>query len=99
MKKILLLILLTLSPPAPACADGDILVIQSLAIKPYNLALQGFKSVCDIKSQKLLSSELSEAALVEKVRKMRPGLILAIGQDALSRQKRSGTCLSFISWC
>jgi putative ABC transport system substrate-binding protein len=83
MKKLILLILLSLFPSAPACADTDILVIQSMAIKPYNMALQGFRSVCDIKSQKYISSELGEADILGKVRKMRPGLILAIGLDAL----------------
>lgn len=83
MKKLILLILLSLFPSAPACADTDILVIQSLVIKPYNVALQGFRSVCDSKSQKIISSELGEPGILAKVRKMRPGLILAIGQDAL----------------
>ncbi len=79
--------MLSIFPSASACADGDILVIQSLAIKPYNLALQGFRSACDIKSQKFISSELSETDLVGKARKMRPGLILAIGQDALIKSR------------
>jgi putative ABC transport system substrate-binding protein len=83
MNKLLLLILLSLYPCAPAFADGDILVIQSLEIRPYNVALQGFRSVCDIKTQKFISSELGEPEILAKVRKMRPGLILAIGQDAL----------------
>lgn len=87
MKKLILLIMLSLLPCARACADGDILVIQSLAIKPYNVALQGFRTVCDIKEQKFISSEFSDADLLAKVRKMRPGLILAIGQDALVKVK------------
>jgi putative ABC transport system substrate-binding protein len=83
MKKIFPLIMLSLFFLVPPCAAGDIMVIQSLAIKPYNAALHGFRSVCESKAQKFISSELSEADILEKVRKMRPGLILAIGQDAL----------------
>jgi putative tryptophan/tyrosine transport system substrate-binding protein len=83
MKKLFFLIMLSLFPAAQACADGDVLVIQSLAIKPYNQALQGFKSACEHKSQKFISSELNENDLQGKVRKLKPGLILAIGQDAL----------------
>lgn len=87
MKKFLLLILLYLFSCAPACANGDILVIQSLAIKPYNVALQGFRSVCDNNSQKFISSELSEADLLGKVRKAKPAMILALGQDALVKAR------------
>lgn len=87
MEKLLIFVMLALIPPASAIASGDILIIQSLAIKPYNMALQGFRSACDIKAQKFISSELSEADILGKARKMRPGLILAIGQDALVKAR------------
>jgi putative ABC transport system substrate-binding protein len=83
MKNILILITISLLFLAPVGASGDILVIQSMQIKPYDAALQGCKSVCKTGTKKIFSSVLSEAEVVERVRKMKPDLILAIGQDAL----------------
>jgi len=44
-----MLLLFFLVPP---CAAGDILVIQSLQIKPYNDALLGFRSVSKARTNK-----------------------------------------------
>jgi putative ABC transport system substrate-binding protein len=85
MKKILTLILLALFFLVPPVTAGDLLVVQSLQIKPYNEALRGFSSVCAGKTVKLVSSELKEADVVSKVRKVNPDLILAIGMDALAK--------------
>jgi putative tryptophan/tyrosine transport system substrate-binding protein len=87
MKKILPLILLALFFRVSPGAAGDILVVQSLQVKPYNEALRGFSSVCAGKTVKLNSSELKEADVVGKVRKVNPDLILAIGMDALAKVK------------
>lgn len=76
------LLLFSLVPPAAA---GDLLVVQSLQIKPYNEALHGFRSVFTGKTHKLVSSELTEADVVGKARKNKPDLILAIGLDALTK--------------
>ena len=79
--------LLSLFCQVPAGAAGDILVVQSLQIKPYDEALRGFRSVCPGTTRTLLSSELSAAAIIGKVHKNRPDLILAIGMDALLKVK------------
>lgn len=83
MKKISHLIMFLLFFLVPPCAAGDILVIQSLQIKPYNDALLGFRSVSKARTNKLVSSELGEQDIGGKVRKIKPELILAIGMDAL----------------
>ena len=83
MKNVLILITMSLLFLAPAGAAGDILVIQSMQIKPYEDALRGCKSVCKERTNKFFSSSLSEAEVTGRVRKMKPDLILAIGQDAL----------------
>ncbi len=77
---LMILTFLLLSPPA---APGEIFVVQSLPIKPYNDALQGFRSVCKTKMNKLVGPELSESEIIANVRKKRPELILAIGMDSL----------------
>ncbi len=85
MKKYTLLIFAILLLYAPTVMAGDILVVQSMTIKPYNEALQGCKSVCKAAMHKIVSTEYSEAELQTKVRRSGPGLILAIGQDALAK--------------
>jgi putative ABC transport system substrate-binding protein len=83
MKYFLLLITLALLFLAPAGASGDILVVQSLQIKPYDEALRGCKAACKVRTNKFFSSLLNEAEVTGRVRKLKPDLILAIGQDAL----------------
>ena len=72
---------------SPSWASGDILVVQSFPIKPYNDALNGFRSVCKARINKLVGPDLSEAEIMGKVRRNRPDLILAIGMDALNKLK------------
>ena len=85
VKKLFPLIFLALFFQAHPVAAADLLVVQSLQIKPYNEALQGFRSACSGKMNKLISSDLTEADVVRKVRKVKPDLILAIGMDALAK--------------
>jgi putative ABC transport system substrate-binding protein len=87
MKNIFFHIITCLIFLAPALASGDILVVQSLPIKPYNDALNGFRSVCKARINKLVGPDLSEAEIMGKVRRNRPDLILAIGMDALNKLK------------
>ena len=85
MKRLFLSLLLSMLLHAPQVFASDILVIQSLEIKPYSEALQGCRSVCKKRTQRLISSDFSEEELTAKVRKYAPDLILAIGQDALTK--------------
>jgi putative ABC transport system substrate-binding protein len=71
----------------PAFAH-EVLVVQSLRVKPFDEALSGFKSVCRADSRKVVVSEMEGVNIVRTVREERPDLILAIGADALERVKR-----------
>ena len=66
---------------------GDILVLQSMRVKPFDDALRGFKSVCKAESKALVVSDADGTDLVRMVRGERPRLILTIGADALQRVK------------
>jgi putative tryptophan/tyrosine transport system substrate-binding protein len=87
MKNILLQIIIAFLLFASSCAWGEILVVQSLPIKPYNDALDGFRSVCKSRASRIVGPELSEAEIMGKVHRNRPELILAIGMDALYKLK------------
>lgn len=68
-------------------AAADVLVVQSLAIKPYESALQGLKSVSAATVDRIYSSKMNEAEIERYVRKRKPDLIYAIGMDALTKLK------------
>jgi putative ABC transport system substrate-binding protein len=87
MKNYFFQIIICLFFIAPCWASGDILVVQSLSIKPYNDALQGFKAVCKSRLNRIVGPDLSEAEIRGKVRRNKPELILAIGMDALEKVK------------
>jgi putative ABC transport system substrate-binding protein len=87
MKKYFLQIIFCLFSLAPCWASGELLVVQSLPIKPYNDALQGFRAVCKARLDRIVGPDLSEAEIRVKVRRNKPELILAIGMDALEKLK------------
>lgn len=66
---------------------SDILVLQSLRVKPFDDALRGFKSVTKVDSRTVLLSEKDVTDIAMLVRAERPRLILAIGADALKSVK------------
>lgn len=68
---------------------SDVIVLKSADIKPYNEALEGFRSSCgcNIKEEIHVRDLESEDAR-ERLLRSNPGGIFAIGIDALSRVKR-----------
>ena len=70
-------------------AGQEIVVIQSIRIKPYEEAIEGFKSVCRSRIQRLVLSESEGAEVIRKINAVKPDLILAVGKDALLAAKAS----------
>jgi len=87
LKKNLLILLLLISFAEPALADGEILVVQSVRISPYEDALNGFLSVSNPEIKRLVLSEFKTPNLSEEIKKTGSPLILAIGRDALLNVK------------
>ena len=84
MKKFLLLIIALICFGPTAALAGDVLVVQGHAVKPYEEALRGFKSVCgDVKRYYIEDLESKDMAAV--VRQESPRVILAIGPEALRK--------------
>ena len=71
-----------------AAGSQDVMVVQSLRVKPYDDALLGFKSVFPGRIKKLLLPEADGADAVRAARETRPDLILAIGAEALAKVRR-----------
>ncbi|MGA1844230.1 MAG: ABC transporter substrate-binding protein [bacterium] len=64
-------------------ASQDIFVVQSLGVRPYEDALEGFKGACNGTIKKRILSEGQGPDILESIRRSRPDLILAIGLKAL----------------
>lgn len=88
IKNLFITLLLLIFCHGLAEAGQEIVVIQSLRVKPYDEAIEGFKSVCNSKIKRLVVSELEGADVVEKISKIRPDIVIAVGMDALSRVKK-----------
>lgn len=88
IKNLFITLLLLIFCHGLAEAGQEIVVIQSLRVKPYDEAIEGFKSVCNSKIKRLVVSELERADVVEKISKIRPDIVIAVGMDALSRVKK-----------
>ncbi|NLD36960.1 MAG: ABC transporter substrate-binding protein [Desulfatiglans sp.] len=71
----------------PAFAEGEILVIQSVKIAPYEEALNGFISAQDQKIKQVVLTETQSFDIRDEIERTQPPLILAIGRDALMNVK------------
>ncbi|MFC1495238.1 ABC transporter substrate-binding protein [Thermodesulfobacteriota bacterium] len=87
VKKVLLIILLFITFPELSLADGEILVVQSIRVSPYEDALHGFLSVSNPETKRLILSELKTSDLTREIENTIPSLIVAIGHDALESVK------------
>ena len=76
--------LLLLCCLAAYCEAGEIVAIKSAEIKPYNDALEGFKTSCDHDVRELLMSETDSSEILRKVHENGTLAVLAIGMDALN---------------
>ncbi len=82
---LLVLAALTLLFPARPVMGADVLVVQSLAIKPYEKALQGLRSVAAGSLERIYCTKMDRGEVERYVRRRRPDLIYAIGMDALNK--------------
>ena len=88
MRTVLLTFLFSLLLSAAPAFAGDVLVLQSMRVKPFDDALRGFRSVCKADSKTVVVGDTEGTDLLRTVREERPRLILAIGADALQRVKK-----------
>jgi putative tryptophan/tyrosine transport system substrate-binding protein len=62
---------------------SDVLILQSMHVKPYDDALRGLRSVVKGDTRTVVLTDAEGADIVRIVRDERPELIVAIGADAL----------------
>ena len=68
----------------PMSEAGEIVAIKSAEIKPYNDALEGFKTSCDHDVTEIVMSEAEPADILGKAQSSGTVAVLAIGMDALN---------------
>jgi len=88
LRIILLIEIILLALQIPDTCAWDVLVVQNCRVKPYAEALQGFKTVCKVKTTELVISELNGEDVRAEIRNRNPDLILAIGMYALSKVRK-----------
>ena len=85
-KKISLLFILAVT----FCFSGyswayDAVVLMSAGIKPYNEALEGFRSACGCNVQTLTANEMERSEITDEILRLRPDVVVAVGMDALEQ--------------
>jgi len=61
----------------------EVAVVKGSDIKPYNEALEGFKTSCGCNTKEFIISEMENEGIMERVLESSPDAVLAIGMDAL----------------
>jgi putative ABC transport system substrate-binding protein len=67
---------------------AEVLVLQSMRVRPFDDAVRGFKSAARVDTRTVVLSEAEGTDVLRLVREERPEVILAIGADALRSVKR-----------
>ncbi len=88
MRTLLITYLVSLIFTAGNAWAADVLVLQSLRVKPFDDALRGFRSACKGDVRTVVLSDVEGMDIVRTVREERPKVILAVGAEALQRVKK-----------
>jgi putative tryptophan/tyrosine transport system substrate-binding protein len=88
LRTLFLTFLISLLFTAVNAFASDVLVLQSLHVKPFDDALRGFRSACKSEAKSVVVADVEGTDIIRLVREERPRLILAIGADALKSVKR-----------
>jgi putative ABC transport system substrate-binding protein len=79
-----LITLLFLNGFAASSGAGEIVAIKSAEIKPYNDALEGFKTSCGHDVREVVMAEAESSDILRKVHESGTVAVFAIGMDALN---------------
>ncbi len=88
MRTLLITYLVSLIFTAGNAWAADVLVLQSLRVKPFDDALRGFRSACKGDVRTVVLSDVEGMDIIRTVREERPKVILAVGAEALQRVKK-----------
>lgn len=87
MRTLSLTFLFSLLLSAASAFAGDVLVLQSMRVKPFDDVLRGFTSICKRESKTVVVADMEGTDFISMAHKEHPELILAIGAEALNKVK------------
>ena len=88
MKTVLSHILGLLLLWSSAVCAHDVVVVQSLPVKPYDEAARGLRSACKGEVKQIVLSELQGEDVLRVIQESSPRLIVAVGAEALAKVKK-----------
>jgi putative ABC transport system substrate-binding protein len=88
LKKLLLTLLFLIFSQNLVSAEQEIAVVQAIRVKPYEEAMKGFRSVYSKKIKTFIVPEFEQSDIVDKIQKIQPDIVLAIGPNALRQISR-----------
>ncbi|MEO5360804.1 MAG: ABC transporter substrate-binding protein [Nitrospirota bacterium] len=69
----------------PDVSALDVTVLESSAVKPYEDAIKGFEAACNCNIRQVIPVDHNGISVQDEIRKSRPGLIVAVGEEALRK--------------
>jgi putative ABC transport system substrate-binding protein len=88
LRRLLFTILIGLIVTAGNAWGAEVLILQSVRVRPFDEAVRSFKGVTKADTRTVVLSDVPGGDMAKLVREERPELILAIGADALRSVKR-----------
>ncbi|MBN1932995.1 MAG: hypothetical protein JW786_15440 [Desulfobacterales bacterium] len=88
MIKTIVILLIFICSYALTEARQQAVAVQYVRVAPYEEALKGFESVCDIDIKRIVAPESEDSDIIGQINRIRPNIILAVGVEALSRVKK-----------
>ncbi|MCP4686549.1 MAG: hypothetical protein GY859_00770 [Desulfobacterales bacterium] len=85
IKRLFIILLLSLICHGPVEAAWEVVVVQSIEIRPYNLAADGFRETCrPANIGKVVLADVDKPKAFKKLVRKKPDLVMAVGRDALA---------------
>lgn len=80
---ITIILFMLLLPAVEAKAGYEAVVLQTYRFEQYDKAVRGFQKACHCKSRRLYLHELQDVNIINKIKSMKPDILLVIGPEAL----------------
>ncbi len=84
---IAVMMLFCFTATAFAQSSFTVVTVQSKKLKPYQEALKGFRTRCDARVKNLYLADSSYEKVLEKIQRIQPDMVLAVGNEALTAVK------------
>ena len=88
IQRLTIFLLLLYALPVWAEGQRNIVAVQNVRVAPYEDALRGVQQACKDRVERYILSEMENVDIIDRIRRAKPDLVLAIGSGALSILKQ-----------